>query len=68
MLTAVPLSLSSCYCFVGDILWPAVSARGLHALLASPRNANELATWLICNLAKSDGHDRSIQDTASRLD
>lgn len=46
-LTAVPLSLSYCYCFVGDILWPAVSARGLHALLACPGNASELACWLI---------------------
>lgn len=39
MLTAVPPSLSACYCFVGDISWPAVSARGLHALLACPGNA-----------------------------
>lgn len=35
MVTAVPIYRSSCYCFVEDILWPAVSARGLHALLAS---------------------------------
>ena len=46
-LSTVPLSVSSCYCFVGDILWPAVSARGLHALLACPGNASELASWLI---------------------
>lgn len=44
--TAVPPSLSSCYCFVGDISWPAVSARGLHALLACSGNANEIARYL----------------------
>lgn len=44
---ALSLSLISCYCFVGDILRPAVSARGLHALLACPGNASELASWLI---------------------
>lgn len=43
----VPLSSSFCYCFVGDISWPAVSARGLHALLACPGDASELAGWLI---------------------
>lgn len=44
--TAVPLSFSRCYCFVGDISRPAVSARGLHALLACLVNASELACWL----------------------
>lgn len=38
----LPLCLSSCYCFVGDIVWPAVSARGLHALLACEGNASKL--------------------------
>lgn len=39
-LSAVPLYFRSCYCFVRDILWPAVSARGLHALLACSRHAS----------------------------
>lgn len=34
MVIAVPLCLTSCFCFVREISWPAVSARGLHALLA----------------------------------
>ena len=63
-MVAVPLGLSSCYCFVGDILWPAVSARGLHALLACRGNASKLAN----GLAKSDGLDRSNHGTVSRLD
>lgn len=60
---AVPLCFSSCYCFVGDILWPAVSARGLHALLACRSNASKLAY----RLAKSNEIDRSNHGTVSRL-
>lgn len=67
-LTVVPLFFSFCNCFVGDISWPAVSARGLHALLACPADASELASWLVGDsLAKSDGLDRSNHSTMSRL-
>lgn len=60
---AVSLWLNACYCFVGGILWPAVSARGLHALLACRGNASKLAY----RLAYSDGLDRSNHGTVSRL-
>lgn len=62
--TMVSLSPSFCYCFVEDISWPAVSARGLHALLACHGDATELASWL--RLAKTLGLDRSNRSTTSR--
>lgn len=52
--TVVSPHRSSCYCFVEDISWPAVSARGLHAQLAYPRHASKVARWFIGETIHAD--------------